>query len=301
MRTLLGRLGERTKRSLWPAIIPTFVMLVLALTLTAVTRADTAAAAQADAQAIAQTPPGKPVCESCHEETAVTWESSPHAQTGDVTCQSCHGEYKEGHPKAETMILPMESETCQGCHVDVFAEWETSQHGERDLDCYDCHMAHTQGLRLTTEEELCSSCHSDTETIQAHAVHDITAVNCTGCHMAVSEREKAAAQRDGKEVVSNHTFTVASDVCIRCHSSSAEAAVKTGMTTAPTRGESQRQLQVANSRIDELETQLNGQETENAQLRRNAVVGMGLTLGIGGVLGVVLGFVGAYFITRRPR
>ncbi len=300
MHNSIRGLGERLKRSLWPAIIPTFVLLVLALSLTAVTNADTMAAAQADADAIAHAQPGKPVCESCHEETGVIWENSTHARTGKVTCESCHGEYKEGHPKAETMILPMESETCHGCHAAAFAEWEQSLHGQKNLDCYDCHPAHTQGLRLPTEEELCSSCHSDVETELAHAVHDITAVNCSGCHMAVSEREKAEAASEGVSVVSNHSFTVASDVCIRCHSSAA-AATESGTGGAPTRGETTRQLQVANERIEELETQVNTTTAQAAQLRRNAIVGMGLTMGIGGFLGLVIGFAGALLISWRPR
>lgn len=298
MQTLLQRLGERMKRSLWPAIVPTIVMLVLALSLTAVTNADTTAAAAADAQAIAQTPPGTPVCESCHEETGVIWEKSTHAGTGKVTCESCHGQYKEGHPKAETMLLPMESETCHGCHADAFGEWETSKHGEKNLDCFDCHPAHSQGLRLATEEELCSSCHTDQNTVQAHALHDITAVNCTGCHMAVSEREKQAAALEGKTAVSNHSFTVASDVCIRCHSSAAAASNQSG---APNRGESALQLQIATEQVAELEAQLNTAQAQATQLRRNAIAGMGLTLGIGGFLGLILGFIGALLISRRSQ
>ena len=153
---------------------------------------------------------------------------------------------------------------------------------------------------MPTEEELCSSCHSNVETELAHAVHDITAVNCSGCHMAVSEREKAEAASEGVSVVSNHSFTVASDVCIRCHSSAA-AATESGTGGAPTRGETTRQLQVANERIEELETQVNTTTAQAAQLRRNAIVGMGLTMGIGGFLGLVIGFAGALLISRRPR
>ncbi len=299
MPSLLRRFTRHALRSMWFAVIPTFMLLVLALTLTAVTNADTTAAAAADAQAIAQTQPGTPVCESCHQEEGAIWESSTHAATGKVTCESCHGEYKEGHPKAETMLLPMESKTCETCHEQVFTEWKDSEHGAKGLDCYDCHQAHSQGLRLGSQNELCAACHTNEQTTLAHSVHGITGIDCGGCHMTATARTTGG----DAVTVSNHTFTVASDVCMRCHSNSVHPKSAAGQTAtaAPKVDDVALAAAVNSQRVAELEEALNDVEARNTDLRNVAVMGMGLTFGIGGVLGLVVGVMGTVLLGKRKQ
>jgi hypothetical protein len=298
MPLLLRRFTRHALRSMWSAVIPTFLLLVLALTLTAVTNADTTAVAEANAQAIAQTQPGTPVCESCHQEAGVIWETSTHAATGKVTCESCHGEYKEGHPKAETMLLPMESKTCETCHAQEFAEWEMSEHGAKGLDCYDCHQAHTQGLRLGSQNELCAACHTNEQTTLAHSVHGITGIDCSGCHMTAVARPGATG---GTEMMSNHTFTVASDVCMRCHSNSVHPETAVSKTAAPKVDEVSRAAAATSQRVAELEQAVNEAEARNTDLRNIAVAGMGLTFGIGGILGLIVGVMATALFGKRKQ
>lgn len=297
MRTPLRKLERVIRRSIWPAILPTFVMLVLALTLTAVTSADTAAAAQADADVVAQTPPGQPVCEGCHIETGEIWEQSTHAATGKVSCESCHGSYKEGHPKAETMLLPMESETCHECHADAFAQWEASKHGQKNLDCYDCHPPHTQGLRLENINALCTACHSDEQTDLAHSTHGISGVVCDACHMTTRMPGGLIA---GTQAMSDHSFSVPADVCMRCHGDTVHP--EDGAQAAPSKvSAAAMAVQVKDQRVDELELALNEAQARNENLRNMAVVGMGLTLGVGVIMGIVVGSLGVALLARRKQ
>jgi hypothetical protein len=299
MEFSLRNLFKHLRRSVWTGILPTFVMLALALILTAITSADTSAAAQADADAIAQTPPGQPICESCHQDTGIIWEKSTHAKTGKVTCESCHGPYKEGHPKAETMLLPMESETCHSCHGEVFAQWEASEHGQKNLDCYDCHNPHTQGLRLDNQNALCTACHSNEDTTLAHSTHGISGVVCDACHMTA----RMVPGTDGKtETMSDHTFMVPSDVCMRCHSDTVHPdGGSTQAASTPKVSTAAMTVQLNNQRVTELEQELNAAEARNEELRNVAVVGMGLTLGVGGFLGLVIGSAGAALLARRKQ
>ena len=102
-------------------------------------------------------------------------------------------------------------------HESTFADWETSQHGDKNVDCFDCHLAHSQGLRLEPQEKLCSACHTDEETQLAHNVHGISGINCVSCHMA---KQPAKAADGSTTSMSSHNFTVASDICAGCHSGS---------------------------------------------------------------------------------
>ena len=101
----------------WWIVLPTAVILLAALVLTSTSQA----APAAEAQTLAPQPQEQELpCQGCHPEEHTAWQGSPHASAaGDVsgslpagvTCEACHGKYKEGHPKAETMELPMESTT----------------------------------------------------------------------------------------------------------------------------------------------------------------------------------------------
>ena len=88
----------------------------------------------------------QPACLTCHT-TGFDAGSGKFMSEG-VTCEACHGPYKEGHPAGQTMQLPMESATRAGCAIrPPFEEWEKSQHAAKQIDCFDCHQAHTQGVR----------------------------------------------------------------------------------------------------------------------------------------------------------
>ncbi len=311
--------ARRSTPKNWWIVLPTAVILLAALALTSTSQA----APGAETQTLAPQPQEQELpCQGCHPEEHTAWQGSSHASAAGgvngslaagVTCEACHGKYKEGHPKAETMQLPMESTTCRTCHATEFMQWESSQHAEARIDCYDCHQAHTQGLRLGSVEKLCSACHTDEQTEAAHSIHGISGVDCTSCHMSELMIDAANLTDGAKAPLSNHTFAVASDVCTRCHTgaahkstgssqsggqagSASQSASATGAAIAsPATLATEQQSQ----RVDELELQLNDAEKRITDLRNIAVVSMGLSLGVGGALGLLVGIGVTALLNRR--
>ena len=198
----------------------------------------------------------QPACQTCHPEEYADWQNTVHAKAaldpvfkeqfakshnqGDclkchttgfdkssgkfawegVTCEACHGPYKQGHPAAQTMQLPMESTTCRVCHEAAFGEWEKSSHAQQKIECFDCHRSHTQGLRTGSAETLCAACHNNQQTQLKHSIHGIGGVDCGNCHMAKAQKNTAGgASTTGAEIeAKSHSFSVPTDVCNRCHS-----------------------------------------------------------------------------------
>lgn len=318
----------------WWAILPTLAILTVVLALTATAPGVNAApVVRAAPSSTLRFQAQEPLCQSCHAAEYEVWKTTTHANatldpvfqeelakahnqdaclachtTGfdsgsgefmaeGVTCEACHGPYKEGHPAGETMQLPMESETCRMCHSAAFGQWDTSKHAEANVDCFDCHLAHSQGLRLGTVEAQCAACHTDETTRLAHARHNITGIDCGSCHMAKQTHETAAATGTTM-AMSNHTFAVASDVCARCHTDSIHGADQVTNLAAP---EENKAAVIANQsqRLAELEAQYNAAEKRNTDLRNIAVVAMGLAFGLGGALGLAIGIGGAALLGRR--
>lgn len=322
----------------WLPALPTFVIAALVLALTSTIQAAPPVAPQAVLLTNLLFQAQEPLCKDCHLAEYDAWKDTTHANatfdpafqeqlskshnqeaclachtTGfnsgsgqfmaeGVTCEACHGPYKEGHPKAETMQLPMESDTCRLCHLTTFTQWETSQHAANKIDCFDCHQAHTQGLRLGSAEKLCTACHADEQTRLAHSVHGITGVDCMSCHMTAVKMTAHPTSSTTK--LSDHSFTVASDVCVRCHASSIHSAsgANKAITVAPPNVALAAQAAEQQSqRITELEQALNETQARYTDLRNLAIVAMGLTLGTGGVIGLLLGVGGAALLARRKQ
>lgn len=299
-----------------------------------------------------QLPQQSPTCQTCHPEAYAVWKDSKHASatldpvfqeqlskahdqqacmachtTGfdsgsgkflaeGVTCEACHGPYKEGHPAAQTMQLPMASDTCRMCHQAAFKEWETSQHAAKNIECFDCHLSHTQGLRTGSQEKLCSACHSDQNTDLAHSQHGINGVNCTSCHMA--KAMKTTGNPSGAEIeASSHSFTVAADVCNQCHgstihtsakasgtqqlvalTSAKEAAIQPAAPSPQTAGDS---ATTEGKHVAELQGQVTELQARLTSLRDTAVIGIGLAFGVGAFMGLVIGLVGMGLWKRSRR
>jgi hypothetical protein len=319
----------------WWVVCPTLAILALVLVLTFSSTG--VAAAPLTLSAPTSTllfQAQEPVCQSCHPEEYDVWKTTTHANatldpafqeqlakshnqeaclschtTGfdsgsgkfmseGVTCEACHGQYKEGHPKAETMQLPMQSETCRMCHSAAFGQWETSEHQTAGVDCFDCHQAHSQGLRLGTVEQQCAACHTDENTRLAHSKHNISGIDCGSCHMAKQTHETAAAIGTTM-AMSNHTFAVASDVCARCHTDSIHSAVANEVKLAAPTENKAAVIENQARRVAELEEQYNAAEKRNTDLRNIAVVAMGLAFGVGGAAGLVVGIGGTALLSRR--
>jgi hypothetical protein len=314
----------------WLVVLPTLVILALALFLTGTTSAAPASSEQRAPSDHLTFQQQQPLCQSCHPDEYKVWQDSVHANatldpvfqeqlakapnqdaclkchttgfdTGSgefmsegVTCEACHGQYKEGHPAGQTMELPIDAGTCRMCHEAAFKDWETSKHAEQKIECFDCHQAHTQGLRTGSAETLCAACHSDEQTKLAHSGHGISGVECGSCHMAKQMTDTAV--HTGVQVsASSHTFTVPADVCNRCHSgathpagsaqiNAAQQLPGTAMNIDPSR--------LASARVKELETEVTDLQNRLESLRNISVMGIGLALGVGGVFGLIAGVVG---------
>jgi hypothetical protein len=282
----------------WLALLPVAMILVLVLALSGTAAAAPAAQPEASAAGAPAQQDSAPVCKSCHATEDAAWQTSTHATAG-AKCESCHGAYKEGHPNGTTMTLPLESETCRGCHESTFADWENSQHGDKNVDCFDCHLAHSQGLRLEPQEKLCSACHTKEETQLAHNVHGISGINCVSCHMST---QTAKAADGSTKSASSHTFTVASDICAGCHSGSLHGEASTKAAQKSVQAEEIAKLTAEQGkRISELEAQINADQQQVRNLRNIAVVAMGLSLGVGGAMGLIVGIAAATLVTRRKQ
>ncbi len=334
MRTNLAQ--WRSQQSGWAILLAPLLIAVLVLLLTETTQAAPpfAPAVHPTDQLMFQT--SRPTCQSCHPQEYADWQNTMHAQAaldpafkeqfekshnqGDclkchttgfnnetgkfswegVTCEACHGPYKPGHPAAETMQLPMESATCRVCHQTAFGEWDKSQHAQRKIECFDCHNAHTQGVRTGSTATLCAACHNNQQTQFAHSRHGIGGVECTNCHMAASKKNTAGTtSMAGAEIqAKSHTFVIPADVCNRCHAGTIHPAAGAGQTSVS------RPLTVEPlvsgaaapptnaAREAELEAEINALQGRLNALRDAAVISMGLALGFGGFVGLVAGVVG---------
>jgi formate-dependent nitrite reductase cytochrome c552 subunit len=300
---MIRRNWFKSLRSLpgWLIVAPSLLIIALMVLFTPATNASPAPATLTGVvpQAQAQTP----VCQSCHPQEYEAWKNTPHAQAANVSCEACHGQYKPNHPDSTTMQLPMASDTCQTCHAATFSEWKDSQHADKNIECFDCHNAHTQGLRTGSEEKLCGACHSERQTQVAHATHGINGVNCANCHMAPENTgngdAKLATDKPTQGSVRSHTFRVSSDVCAKCHESTIHtsnqvAELRQTVTKLDPAGAQQQA-----DRVPAMEKQITDLQARVNSMRSAAALTMGLAFGFGGFLGLVFGIVGMALWQRR--
>jgi hypothetical protein len=276
----------------------------------------------------------QPACQTCHPEEYADWQNTVHAKAaldpvfkeqfakshnqGDclkchttgfdkssgkfawegVTCEACHGPYKQGHPAAQTMQLPMESTTCRVCHEAAFGEWEKSSHAQQKIECFDCHRSHTQGLRTGSAETLCAACHNNQQTQLKHSIHGIGGVDCGNCHMAKEQKNTAGGVSTmGAEIeAKSHSFSVPTDVCNRCHSNTihpigSQSTVSRPVAEMRAVGDAGPAMTEAD-RSAELEKQVSNLQKRLTALRDSAVISMGLALAFGGFCGLILGIAG---------
>jgi hypothetical protein len=251
-------------------------------------------------------------CLECHATGTVTSEvqaGGDKVMAEGVTCEACHGAYQPGHPAETTMKLPLESTaTCRTCHEAAFSGWEKSKHAEKNIECFDCHLAHSQGVRTGSADKLCAACHSDQATEAAHSRHGINGVDCTSCHMAKQMTATAAGQAGAQIAASSHSFLVASDVCSGCHASTihatgpgdTKAAGNVQAIAATTSAEAQ-PPSADEKVVTELRTQLSEVQNRLNSLRNMAVIAIGLSLAVGGFVGLVVGLVGMGMWKRNRR
>lgn len=150
-------------------------------------------------------------CLGCHT-TGFDSTSGQFAFEG-VSCESCHGPYREGHPEAgAAMRLATDSSACAGCHRQTFLEWQLSKHGQKGIRCFDCHRVHQQGLRHPSAEAQCGACHAEKLQDFAHATHRASGLTCATCHLPEPKTTGA-----GGTGAASHTFLVGAETCAACH------------------------------------------------------------------------------------
>lgn len=278
----------------WLIILPSLCIIGLMLVLTPSTSANQAPSTLTGVLAPSLQ---QPVCQNCHPEQYAAWKGTPHALAAGASCEDCHGPYKEGHPDQTTMKLPMASDTCQTCHGPTFAEWTGSAHAAKNIECFDCHNAHTQGLRTGSEEKLCGACHSERQTQVKHATHGINGVDCANCHMAPEQAAgtKAGQAKPTEGTVRSHNFKATGDVCAKCH----ESSIHTSNTLVSLRNPDAAGMQPETDRTAELQQQVSGLQSRIDSMRSSAAMTMGLAFGVGGFLGLLAGVAGMTFWQRR--
>jgi hypothetical protein len=249
-------------------------------------------------------------CLKCHASGSVSSEvpaDREHVLAEGVTCEACHGAYQAGHPAETTMKLPVESTaTCRTCHEAAYAGWEKSKHSEKNIECFDCHLAHSQGVRTGSADKLCAACHSDQATQAAHSRHGINGVDCTSCHMAKQMTATAAGEAGAQVSASSHSFEVPADVCNKCHSDTTHATASSALGSAGNLrvNEESAEAQPASAdekAVAELRTQISELQKRLTSLRDTAVIGIGLEFGVCAFMGLVVGLVGVKVGKRSRR
>lgn len=190
-------------------------------------------------------------CASCHLDSALEWQGSPHATTfheesfqtswldqrsnplclschttgfvprtaefdhAGVTCEACHGETPVNHPP-ETMPVELDSTVCADCHTSTYAEWERSGHGVEGVVCADCHDAHRATIKAESSEALCLSCHESAPDTYAHVTHPEQA--CVECHYHTPSSDAMTVHiTTGALPPTGHQGDVFTVACVNCH------------------------------------------------------------------------------------
>jgi hypothetical protein len=154
-------------------------------------------------------------CFSCHA-TGYNSATGQFVLAG-VTCEACHGPYREKHPNGSMMIASPE-ELCGACHTGTLAEWVSSRHGRAGVTCVACHEVHTQKTHSAANTNaLCAGCHQDQTRDSTHIIHSRSEVgiHCVDCHLARPRDDISDAVKG--HVVTGHAFTVFVSTCSDCH------------------------------------------------------------------------------------
>ncbi|MEZ4771511.1 MAG: multiheme c-type cytochrome [Caldilineales bacterium] len=243
-----------SRLSPWIAILLTALIGAATILLTAALQPGTAAVAgnpQGGVSSVAGAYQGPQHCAECHPSEFYSWAGTTHAnasfdpifqaylqsvdqqgecfachttgydaQTGQfvtagVTCESCHGPYRDDHP-GQSMEIATADDLCGTCHRSTVAEWRTSNHGQAGIACVACHEVHSQKTHMQTDSDaLCAGCHERDAQDDLHQTHHAAAIGCIRCHVARPEFDAGAAVSGMAET--GHSFAAAPGICADCH------------------------------------------------------------------------------------
>ncbi len=152
-------------------------------------------------------------CYACHT-TGYDSVTGQFALAG-VTCEACHGPYREGH-SGEEMLISSPEELCGACHTGTLSEWASSRHGKADVTCTSCHEVHSQKTHSADNtNSLCAGCHQDQIQDPTHSPHIEAGVYCITCHLTRVRNDKGAAAKG--LAGTGHAFAVSVKTCDDCH------------------------------------------------------------------------------------
>lgn len=241
--------------SVWLALASSLLFVGISLTATVVGQGLGPLSARPESSLLAvisDAYQGPRLCQECHPDEFAAWSHTTHAsaaaspnfrrllqegaQSGEcfachttgydaangqfllagVTCESCHGPFRPGHPEAG-MIVAESAQLCGDCHTETLAAWQTSQHGQADVTCIACHEVHTQRTRAAVvTNALCLNCHGEHLQDFIHAEHEVESVHCVDCHLRREVDFDATKAVEGQAMM-DHTFTASSANCRNCH------------------------------------------------------------------------------------
>jgi hypothetical protein len=151
------------------------------------------------------------------------------------------------------------------------------------VQCIGCHVAHSQGLRLT-DNTLCTACHQTPPTDLAHTAHSQAGVVCVSCHVSSASAQTAAAAMPVADTASGHDFMASSSQpCVTCHD---KIPTQPTADSAGDQAASLTSAAIANQPPGSITT-AEAQEQPAQLLQIMPFITLGLGMGIGGVLGIV--------------
>jgi hypothetical protein len=246
------RAQDIRRQSHWLALAVSLLILASVISLTLLFPSGSLALEDSAAFSVLGSYQSPQRCRECHEEEFHAWSNTTHANasfdpifqlylqgvkepgecfachttgynaiTGQfmlagVTCEACHGPYREGHPE-ESMVIATSEDLCGTCHPSTLTEWNSSRHGEVDVACVDCHEVHTQKTRAAaTTNLLCAGCHQNQVRDATHTIHNLeVGIRCIDCHLARPSDDVDGAVSG--HAVTGHSFGVFVSTCNDCH------------------------------------------------------------------------------------
>jgi tetrahydromethanopterin S-methyltransferase subunit F len=227
-------------------------------------------------------------CLECHT-TGYDANTGKYSEEG-VTCESCHGPMQIGHPQNPMPITP-DYTLCAKCHKSTTDEWRASKHGEANINCESCHNSHSQEPRADSVNELCTNCHKDTGDSFTHGTHANSGLQCSDCHMASATI--AHTKSTGGLFATGHTFSVGSESCINCHKDTVHTRDAILQASGQSTGNA--------PSMEELEKQVQEQEQKIQSLEAQSSVRLYTGLMQGAIVGLIMGGVAAWVVSRRIR
>lgn len=115
------------------------------------------------------------ICGTCHTDTLVQWQGSPHVNIGPLGCASCHSPHTQMIRAGDTP-----NGLCLNCHEEELVQidlWVHTSHinPDSEVGCVDCHM-HFDGTTPDAQTVSLNPLNGGGHTMS------VVTVACTTCH-----------------------------------------------------------------------------------------------------------------------